>query len=200
MRWMPAAALIALSAMALPVTAQVHKCKDAYGRTTYADAPCAAGQSGGLLERRRSQSDIYRERMQAVEAEDRKQIQRTAEQEREWETSSQRAIQPLTAPVMRHSSNDWARRKELANAATSASSITRNNGRWDEAAEAQRASERRERAAQQARSNPPTQITNCTDAFCTDEKGGVYHRTLPNFMTGPNGQACHRAGDMWNCH
>lgn len=200
MRWKPAAALIAFAAMALPTMAQVHKCKDTHGRTTYADAPCAAGQSGGLFDRRRMQSEIFQERMEAAEAEHRKQLQRMAEQERSWAEQSPRSSFSSPAPDVSHSGTDWARRKELANAATSARSITRNNGRWDEVAEAQRAQARRERAAQQARSNPPTHITNCTPDFCTDEKGGMYHRTFPGFMTGPNGQACHREGNMWNCN
>lgn len=37
----------------------------------------------------------------------------------------------LTAPVVRNSTNDWAARKALENAATSASSITNNGGRFD---------------------------------------------------------------------
>ena len=38
----------------------------------------------------------------------------------------------VQAPTLRHSGNDWAARKALENAATSASSITNNGGRFDE--------------------------------------------------------------------
>ena len=38
---------------------------------------------------------------------------------------------PVTAPTVRNSTNDWAARKALENAATSASSITNNGGRFD---------------------------------------------------------------------
>lgn len=200
MRWMPAAALIVLSALALPAMAQVHKCKDASGRTIYTDAQCAVGQSGGLFERRRTMNEIYEERIQAANAEDRKHLQRMAEQDREWAAQSSRASRPRAAPEARHSGSDWARRKDAANAATSANSITGNNGRWDKAAQAQRARERREQAIRDARSSPPTHMTNCTPGFCHDDQGGTYHRAGPDFMTGPNGQACHRTGDMWNCH
>jgi hypothetical protein len=48
--------------------------------------------------------------------------------------------------------------------------------------------------------NNPTTITHCNSGFCYDNLGGVYHRNGPNFMTGPNGQACHGAGTAWNCN
>lgn len=38
---------------------------------------------------------------------------------------------PLAAPTVRNSTNDWAARKALENAATAASSITANGGAWD---------------------------------------------------------------------
>lgn len=47
--------------------------------------------------------------------------------------SSARGFQPgaVVAPTVRNSSNDWAARKALENAGTSASSITNNGGRFD---------------------------------------------------------------------
>ncbi len=42
------------------------------------------------------------------------------------------APQGVTAPTVRHSGNDWAARKALENAATAASSITANGGRFDQ--------------------------------------------------------------------
>lgn len=38
---------------------------------------------------------------------------------------------PIAAPTVRNSTNDWAARKALENAATAASSITANGGAWD---------------------------------------------------------------------
>lgn len=92
--------------------------------------------------------------------------------------------------------DDWQSRKNRENAATSASSITRNGGRFDERAEAERRQQALERAAQQ----PPTTFTHCDPGFCYDNKGGVYHKAGPNILTGPNGRTCNRSGNVWNCN
>lgn len=42
-----------------------------------------------------------------------------------------RGFAPVTAPVVRNSTNDWQARQDLKNAQTAASSITANGGRWD---------------------------------------------------------------------
>lgn len=93
------------------------------------------------------------------------------------------------------SQNDWQSRKDRENAATSAASITRNGGKWDAKAEA----ERREDARRRGAATPPI-ITHCDPGFCYDDKGGTYHKVGPDTMTGPNGRPCHRAGNTWNCH
>lgn len=188
-------------ALPSPSHAQVYRCKDASGKTIYSDKPCDTGQTGRQIERQRTQAEIYQERAQAYNAEARKQQRNLAEQQREWEDQSRRAPQYQQAPVVRHSGNDWAQRKALENAATSARSITNNGGKWDGAAQAARAREREEESRRRAAQAPkPTNITNCGGGFCHDNQGGVYHRVGPDFMTGPNGQACHRAGDFWNCN
>ena len=187
--------------LASPASAQVNRCKDAGGKIIYSDKPCDTGQTGRQIERQRTQAEIYQERDQAYNAEVRKQQRNMAEQQREWEDQSRRAPQYQQAPVVRHSGNDWAQRKALENAATSANSITNSGGKWDGAAQAERARERGEESRRRAAQAPkPTDITNCNGGFCHDNQGGVYHRSGPNFMTGPNGQACHRAGNSWNCN
>ena len=213
MRWISAFTLIIFTVLALPASAQVHRCKDTSGKMTYTDTLCGTGQSGGLIERQRAQSAIYEERMQAAEAEDRKQAQRIAEQEREWAAQSQRALQYQAAPPVQHSGNNWAARKALKNAQTSSNSITNNGGRWDQAAESQRKQINREKARREqaqheqkwpeetdARRQAPTNFTNCNGGFCYDNQGGTYHRNGPDFMTGPKGSSCHRNGNMWNCN
>lgn len=207
MRWMPIAALIAAVNFTPAVTAQVHRCKDAAGKTIYTDAPCAAGSVGGVIQRERTIEEKIQEREEAYIAELRKQDQRFAEQEREWGEQQRRAMQPQSAPSVRHSSNSWSARNALRNAEVSANSITNNGGRWDKTTRARRTQEQREGSHQEAISRPsqnhspqPTNITNCGGGFCNDNQGGVYHRVSPDFMTGPNGQACHRAGAMWNCN
>ena len=196
MRWIPVTALIAIVAMVLPASAQVHRCKDASGNLAYSDQPCSAGQRGGVIEPQRLRAQIIEERMQAAEAHDRKQMRRLSEQEREWAAQSQRALQPLAAPLVRNSTNDWAARKALENAATSASSVANNGSRWDQAAEAQRLQEKREAA----RRRGPTGFTHCDPGFCYDNQGRAYHKAGPDIMVGPGGSTCSRAGNTWNCN
>lgn len=95
--------------------------------------------------------------------------------------------------------DDWQSRKNRENAATSASSITRNGGRFDANAEAARAQERRNAARQmQAQQPAPSTITRCNGGACYDNMGGVYHRQGDN-LTGPQGQVCTRQGPNWRC-
>ena len=67
----PAAVLLLLTS--LPAHAQVYQCKDASGKVSYSDAPCAQHQTSRTVEEARSAADIQRERAQANEAIDRKQ-------------------------------------------------------------------------------------------------------------------------------
>lgn len=183
------------------VTAQVHRCKDAAGKVVFSDRPCAEGQTGGLIQRERTREEILQEREQALDAELRKQDRRMTEQEREFAEQQRRAMQPQTAPVVRHSGNDWQKRNELRNAEVSATSIMNNGGKWDRRAEAERARERREAALRNPPTPPsPTNITRCSGGFCYDNLGNQYHPAGQNFMTGPNGKACHRNGDFWHCN
>ena len=79
MRWKIIVACLAISCIAVPAAAQVHRCKDAAGKTMYSDAPCRADQSGALLERQKSREEILQERLQAAEANERKYRQQAAE-------------------------------------------------------------------------------------------------------------------------
>jgi hypothetical protein len=201
MYWSKAIFFSILALIAATAGAQVHRCKDATEKLVFSDRPCTAGQTSELIQRERSQEAILQEREQAFNAEARKQDRRISEQEREWTEQQRRALQLQPAPMVRHSGNDWQKRNDLRNAEVSATSITNNGGKWDKRAEAERARERLE----EARRNPPppippTNITNCNGGFCQDNQGGTYHRNGPDFMTGPNGQACHRAGNMWHCN
>lgn len=204
MRYALCGLVLALVGLAPGAHAQVFKCAGPGGNLTFSDRPCDAGSNGRMIQRERTHEEKLQEREQAYDAELRKQGRRQAEQEREWMEQSQRAAQPQAAPTVRHSGNDWQRRKEQQNAATSASSISNDGGRWDRAAEEQREREKREearqRAAARSRNIPATNFTHCDAGFCRDNQGGTYHRVSPDFMTGPNGQSCHRAGNMWNCN
>lgn len=177
--------------------AQVFKCAAADGHLVYSDRPCSRSTAGGMIERERTYQEKLQERQLAFEAQQMKESRRQAEQEREWAENDQ-AMRYQAAPVVRHQGNDWQMRKDRDNAATSASSITKDGGRWDEAAAAQRRAENRRAAA--LRPPPPTNITNCNGGFCQDNQGGTYNRVSRDLMIGPNGRTCNRAGSTWNCH
>lgn len=179
--------------VALSAQAQVHRCKDATGKIIYTDQPCVTGQYGVQIERQRSQAEIQQEREQAYDAEIRKQERRLAEQERAFIQQQNASQQPIR-PNYNQPTESWQDRKNRENAATSAGSITNNGGRWDAQAEALR----REEAKRRAAAAPPI-ITHCDPGFCYDDKGGVYHKAGPNFLTGPNGRACHGSGTTWQC-
>lgn len=52
----------------------------------------------------------------------------------------------------------------------------------------------------QPASPPPFgNITRCEPGFCFDNMGRVYHRNGPDFLTAPDGRACHKAGPNWIC-
>lgn len=193
MRW-KTAAMACLCLAALSAGAQVHRCKDATGKTAYSDRPCEAGQAGVQIERQRSRSDIRQERLQAYQADMRKQERRMAQGGAFVPSQSQARSQPAS----QRPTDDWQSRKDRENAATSARSITANGGKWDNASNARRHEEARRRDVQQ-RPASPAHITHCDDGFCYGSKG-VYHKAGPGVMTGPNGKTCHQAGTTWNCN
>ena len=90
--------------------------------------------------------------------------------------------------------NDWQSRKNRENAATSASSITNNGGAWDARAEAEREAIARQQRAQRL------QFTGCDQGACYDTQGGIWSRSGPDFLNGPNGRTCFRSGTVWNCN
>ena len=195
--------------------AQVNRCQDASGKVIYSDKPCASGQRGGQIERAKTQDEIYSERVQAYEAENRKQERALVAQQRQAQQQSGPELLNQQAPVVRHSGNDWATRKALENAATSAGSITNNGGKWDRAAEAERSrvrqEEARRRAAEEERARAaaapkpkPTAITRCYGYNCHDDQGGTYNRATgdSNLMIGPDGKQCRRIypSQDWQCN
>ncbi len=87
--------------------------------------------------------------------------------------------------------NDWQSRKDRENAATGASSITRNGGRWDERAERDR----------RYRPNTPrfsAHITSCTGGSCIDEFGNTYSQGGVSLIR-YDGLQCTRIGNLVEC-
>ncbi|UIS65481.1 hypothetical protein [Acidovorax phage AP1] len=87
--------------------------------------------------------------------------------------------------------SDWQSRKDRENAAASASSITRNGGRWDEKAE-------RDRRYRQTAPRFTAHLSGCGPASCTDEFGNTYSPS-GSVLIRQDGYACNRIGSLVEC-
>lgn len=84
--------------------AQVYKCS-INGRTIFSDSPCQAGATGSLIQEKKAPEQIYQERLQALEAENRKlqqQALRREQQLNEQLTRPQPAQSPQAQPSIRY--------------------------------------------------------------------------------------------------
>ena len=210
--------LVLAFALTSPAHGQVFRCKDATGKLSFSDRPCDSGQSGALIQRQRSQEAIQQERMEAAEAQFQKEVRRSMESPQTNQTPM-RATAPVPPTV-----NQWACRKAKDNYQTTAGGTFRNaleraktlqeeeqrvnkacgtnqNEYANPQAVADRDRQEKEarRAAREQQKPKPTIITHCDPGFCYDDTGGVYHKSGPDLMTGPNGKTCHRTGTFWNC-
>lgn len=226
MRWMPVAALIALVFLAMPASAQVHRCKDASGKLTYSDQSCAAGQSGGVIERQKSREQILEERLQAAEANERKYRAQGAERERQmFDQQQQQRRQPAATYGSQATAQDKSSSRECKEAMkklefvssirttpkgesrlrtnAAIANVNASCGTKTELMQEQpRVMSRQSEPSHAEPESPtkPTHLTNCNGGFCYDNQGDTYHKNGADFMSGPNGKSCHRSGDMWNCN
>ena len=79
--------------------AQVYKCI-VNGRTIFSDAPCQAGSTGVLIQEKKDPEQIYQERLQALEAENRKLQQQALRREQQLNEQLTRPqpVQDQSAP------------------------------------------------------------------------------------------------------
>ena len=202
--------LAAFSVTASTAFAQVHRCKDAAGKTIYSDAPCATGQTGQLIERQKSQDEIYQERAQAAEANERKyRSQQSERAQQSFEMQQRNASQaPAAAPPQLQSASRECReaQKDLE-FVSSIRTISQDEKRMRTNAAIARVNAScgsntplmQEPSRNVVKPRTPRTITNCNGGFCYDDVGGVYHRNGPDFLVGPNGRTCNRSGSFWNC-
>lgn len=194
----------------IPSLAQVYQCKDASGNVNFSDHPCSSAQSGGMIERRKTDTEIHQERIQAAQANERKYREQAAESQRQQVETQQRLIDhqartDRAAPV--HPSASQAckeARKELE----FVSSI-RTTGQ-DEKRMRMNAAISNVNAAcgsnTQLMQEPPREVArpiefiNCDRNLCLDSRGGVYNRSGPGTLVGPSGEVCTGSGTAWNCH
>ena len=165
--------------------AQIYKCKDENGRLLLSDKPCA---SGALLQRKATTEEIAQDDLRAFEANLNKQERRNREASREASKQMESARSQQYAPP-NAASQHQSYEERLAQ---------RNAGVKSILAPSKVPSGRP--APNPPPTPAPTTFTNCGGGFCTDNFGGTYHQVSQDFMTGPNGQACHRSGTVWNCN
>lgn len=207
MRWISVIACLAFAGMSLAVNAQVHRCKDAAGKTIYSDAPCASNQTGQLIERQKSREEILQERLQAAESNERKYRAQDAERNRQMFEQQRQTRSVNTAPAQQNLASSRAcqeAQKELEFVAK-IRTVPQDEKRLRTNAAIAKVNASCGSKTELMQEPPkvivrPSNITHCDPGFCYDNQGGVYHKAGPDFMTGPNGRTCHRAGDMWNCN
>ncbi|MEG0939720.1 MAG: DUF4124 domain-containing protein [Comamonas sp.] len=197
--------------LANSAVAQVYRCKDSAGNTTLSDRPCMANQAGGLVERKRTNEEIYQERMQAAEANERKYQQEMREMEQRQLETQQRAINQQasgTPPSAQQQSNSPAckeARKELE-FVSSVRTISQDEKRMRTNAAISNVNAACGSNTQLMQEPPKvivkpgrsTHITNCNGGFCNDTSGQVYNRT-GSLLIDQNGRACQMIGNMVQC-
>jgi hypothetical protein len=201
---------VALATACLSAGAQVYRCPDkATGKLTYSDAPCSDGQQ---IVRQRSAEEQLLDAERAELARQRIQLsnERTAviQQQRDLALQqrqsgpSQPAIDPFlcrkaereVTVASNTQTGTAADKRRRMNAAI----IAMNNACGKNTELIQEPS--RTVVTGSPVAPRPTSITNCNGGFCHDNTGGVYHRSGSDFMTGPGGRPCHRAGANWICN
>lgn len=208
MRWRPIAALIAVSVLAMPAGAQVHRCKDASGKFTYSDRACDTTHSGGVIELKKSRESILEERLQAAEANERKYRAQDAERQQrafEQQQAQPRAVANQPAPRNLAESRECKDAQKDLEIVSTIMTLSQNDKRMRTNAAITKVNASCGSNTALMQEPPkiivhPTIITHCDPGFCYDNQGGVFHKAGPDFMTGPNGRTCHRAGSMWNCN
>jgi hypothetical protein len=165
-----------------------------------------------MIERQRTQSEIYQERIQAAEANERKYRSQAATRDALMLEQQQRqALAPAGGQVVvqdKASSRECKEAQKELEFVSSIRTIPQDEKRMRTNAAIARVNASCGSNTQLMQEPPKvivrphraTNITNCNSGFCYDDRGGVYHRSGADFMTGPNGRTCHRAGAMWNCN
>lgn len=213
----PVAAILS-AFIALPAMAQVYQCKDSAGRLTFADRPCSGATSGGLVQRQKSDAEIYRERMEAAEANERKYQRQVNEmQQRQLETQQrmldQQARRAAAVPEQPGTSYQCKQARKDLEFVSSIRTISQDEkrNRTNAAIANVNASCGTNTPLMQ---EPPKVIVrpapvddgpihrtlqNCNGAYCYDTGGNSYFRNGP-FLTDRDGRSCQQQGGMLRCN
>lgn len=185
MRW-KTAVIACLGLAALSASAQVHRCKDGAGKTVYSDQPCASGQAGQLIERQKTREEIYRERVQAYDAETKKQQRNQIAMEREQQEKWRRSMN-TPQQTFQPQPKGYAERLAERNAGVGSKPVARavQRPQFDEPDEPQ--------------PQASTRINSCNEFGCRDTGGQTYKRSVvEGVYKGPNGN-CRMVGNSMRC-
>lgn len=72
MHWKAMIICISIGATMSSALAQVHRCQDGSGKIVFSDRPCGPGQSGHLVQQKRTREEILEDRLRAAEANEQK--------------------------------------------------------------------------------------------------------------------------------
>ena len=211
MRWKMIFVCLAIACTAAPASAQVYRCNDAAGKTIYSDAPCPAGQSGALVESRKSREEILEERLQAAEANERKYRQQAAEREQQQEMRAKAAVSEPSVPQDKSASlacRQAQRDHETVSSSRSGTEEERRNRINASTVNVNAACDMQTEMIQP----PPLFVaparqrrravgnSHCDRGFCDDNPGAVHKKTGPGLLVMPGGKTCYRAGGTLTCN
>lgn len=211
MRWKTIIACLAVACAAAPAAAQVNRCTDAAGKTLYSDAPCVAGQSGALVEGRKSREEILEERLQAAQANERKYRQQAAERAQQQSTAASTPAAAPSAPADKSASYECRQAQqdhETVSSIRSGSDDERRNRINASAIKLNLACDLKTEMIQP----PPVFVAPariikrapghipCDQGFCPDLPGAVYPKTGPGLLVMPGGKNCYRTGTALTCN
>lgn len=200
--------------IALPAMAQVYQCKDSAGKLTFSDRPCTAATTGALVQRQKSDAEIYRERMEAAEANERKYQRQVNEMQQRQLESQQRMLeqQAKRAAAMPEQPSASLQCKEARKELDFVSSIRtisqdEKRNRTNAAIANVNAScgtntplmQEPPKVVVPARGPYQTPIASCDYGFCYDVNGVTYSRNGP-FLNAPNGRSCQKVAHMVHCN
>lgn len=198
--------------LALPAAAQIYRCKDATGSTTLSDKPCTGGQTGGLVERKRSNEEIYQERIQAAEANERKYQRQMLDMQQKQLDNQQRMLSgaQTTAPQQQSQSLACREARKELEFVSSIRTVSQDEKRMRTNAaisnvnaacgsNTQLMQEPPKVIVAPGRGRHPAQLASCNTGFCYDTSGNTYNRNGP-FITDQAGRNCHVANNLIQCN
>lgn len=183
--------------------AQVHRCTNAAGQSTYTDAPCAEGQTSKLIERQKSTTEIALDRANADAAAERKYRAQAAERAQQdappTSTSQTSAPTPLAAtPACKNAQKEMEFVSSIRTLSPDEKRMRTNAAITNvNAACGTNTPLMQEPPKVIVKANPV--ITHCDSGFCYDDAGAVYKKTNADSITAADGRICTKSAGIWRC-